>query len=141
MTPLETDRLEATLKEFLTGCENARIRHVSDRQDIAIGECGVRVIETPGHTVGGVVYWATVLCWPTTCCLWGCGRSDLAPGENTRNLWRSLNRLMALPEETKVYPGHNYGKTPTSSIGREILENPYLKSPDFEAFRARRERR
>jgi glyoxylase-like metal-dependent hydrolase (beta-lactamase superfamily II) len=70
----------------------------------------------------------------------GCGRTDF-PGGNTEALWRSLQRLTTLPEETVVYPGHNYGQTPTSSIGREMLENPYLRCRTFEEFRGLREKR
>jgi hydroxyacylglutathione hydrolase len=114
---------------------------VSDRMDIAIGDRGVRVLETFGHTVGGVCYVADG--WVVTgdvLFVRGCGRTDF-PGGNSRALWDSLQRLAALPEEFRVYPGHNYGPTVTSSIGTEVAENPYLRCADFEAFRALRERR
>jgi glyoxylase-like metal-dependent hydrolase (beta-lactamase superfamily II) len=48
---------------------------------------------------------------------------------------------MHLPEETRVYPGHNYGETPTSTIGHEMRTNPYLRCATFEEFRALRERK
>jgi hydroxyacylglutathione hydrolase len=114
---------------------------VTDRMDIAIGDCGVRVLETFGHTVGGVCFVADG--WVVTgdvLFVRGCGRTDF-PGGDTRSMWASLQRLAALPEEFRVYPGHNYGPTVTSSIGTEIAENPYLRCPDFEAFRVMRERR
>ena len=69
----------------------------------------------------------------------GCGRTDF-PGGDTAAMWGSLQRLMALPEETRVYPGHDYGATPTSTIAHEIRENPYLRCRSFEEFTARRER-
>jgi glyoxylase-like metal-dependent hydrolase (beta-lactamase superfamily II) len=56
-------------------------------------------------------------------------------------MWQSLQRLMRLPEETRVYPGHNYGATPTSTIGQEIETNPFLRCKTFEEFRALRERK
>jgi glyoxylase-like metal-dependent hydrolase (beta-lactamase superfamily II) len=113
---------------------------VADLMDIAIGKRGVRVLETFGHTNGGVCYLADgYLVAGDVLFVGGCGRSDF-PGGSTAALWQSLNRLMALPEETIVYPGHNYGSTLTSSMGREILENPYLRCQDFEAFRVLRER-
>ena len=55
-------------------------------------------------------------------------------------MWRSLQRLTRLPEETRVYPGHDYGQTPTSTIGQEVETNPYLRCQTFEEFRALRER-
>ena len=56
-----------------------------------------------------------------------------------RPMWRSLQRLAALPEETRVYPGHNYGDTPTSTIGHETRSNRFLRCATFEDFRALRE--
>lgn len=113
---------------------------VTDRMDIAIGGRGVRALETFGHTPGGVCFLADgFVVAGDVLFVGGCGRTDF-PGGSTEGLWQSLNRLMALPEETVVYPGHNYGSTVTSTMGREILENPYLRSADFEAFRQLRQR-
>lgn len=113
---------------------------VSDRMDIAIGKRGVRVLECFGHTVGGVCYLADgFIITGDVLFVGGCGRTNF-PGGSTQAMWHSLNRLMALPEETAVFPGHNYGSTATSSIGREMLENPYLRCEDFAAFQQLRER-
>jgi len=46
--------------------------------------------------------------------------------------------LAELPEETRVYPGHDYGSTATTSIGRELLENRYLRCATLEELRALR---
>jgi len=70
----------------------------------------------------------------------GCGRTDFQGGD-TSVMWRSLQRVAALPEETRVYPGHDYGATPTSTIGHERETNPYLRCKTFEEFRALRERK
>ncbi len=127
----EVERVRAQCQE---------IALVTDGLDIAIGACGVRVLETFGHTVGGVCYLADgYVITGDVLFVSGCGRTDF-PGGSTEAMWKSLNRLMALPEETVVYPGHNYGKTPTSSIGREMLENPYLRCSDFPAFQQLRVR-
>ncbi|MDX2020245.1 MAG: MBL fold metallo-hydrolase [Deltaproteobacteria bacterium] len=113
---------------------------LSDRMDVAIGACGVRALETFGHTPGGTCFLADgYIVTGDVLFVGGCGRTDF-PGGSTAALWQSLNRLMGLPEETVVYPGHNYGSTPTSTMGREILENPYLRAADYEAFRSLRER-
>jgi glyoxylase-like metal-dependent hydrolase (beta-lactamase superfamily II) len=111
-----------------------------DRRDIAIGNCGVRVLETTGHTVGGVCFLGDgFVVTGDVLFVGGCGRTDFTGG-NTAALWRSLQRLCALPEETRVYPGHNYGATATSSIAHELRTNPYLLCQTFEEFRALRER-
>lgn len=112
-----------------------------DRTDIAIGERGVRVLETTGHTVGGVCYLADgYVVTGDVLFVGGCGRTDFTGGD-TASMWRSLQRLMALPEETRVYPGHNYGTTPTSTIAHELRENRFLRCQTFEEFRALRERK
>lgn len=114
---------------------------VSDRLDIPLGRCGLRALETFGHTVGGTCYLADgYVITGDVLFVGGCGRTDF-PGGSTAALWQSLQRLAALPEETRVYPGHNYGATPTSTIGRELLDNPYLRCQTFEEFRLLRERK
>lgn len=127
----EAERVAGVARELQT---------VGDRSDIAIGTRGVRALATFGHTVGGTCFLAEgYVVTGDVLFVGGCGRTDF-PGGSTAALWESLQRLLALPEETRVYPGHNYGATATSTIGREALENPYLRCATFEEFRALRER-
>lgn len=112
-----------------------------DARDIAIGQCGVRVLDTPGHTVGGTCFLADgYIVTGDLLFVQGCGRTDFTGGD-TATMWHSLQRVAALPEETRVYPGHDYGPTPTSTIGQELQTNPYLLCKTFEDFRALRERK
>jgi hydroxyacylglutathione hydrolase len=109
-----------------------------DRRDIAIGRCGVRALYTPGHTVGGTCYLADgFVITGDVLFVGGCGRTDF-PGGDVAAMWHSLQRLMALPEATRVYPGHDYGATPTATLAHEIRENPFLRCGTLEEFRARR---
>ncbi|MDH3999293.1 MAG: MBL fold metallo-hydrolase, partial [Desulfuromonadales bacterium] len=62
-----------------------------------------------------------------------CGRADF-PGSDPEAMYRSLQRLAAFSAETKVYPGHDYGPQPSSTIGYEREHNDYLKCPDLESF-------
>lgn len=131
----------AALRDALGNATPATILPLTDRLDLAIGRRGVRAIETFGHTVGGTCFLADgFVVTGDVLFVRGCGRTDF-PGGNTEALWRSLQRLAALPEETRVFPGHDYGPTPTSTIGAELLENPYLRCTTFEAFRELRERK
>jgi len=112
-----------------------------DGRDVAIGRRGVRALETRGHTVGGTCYLADgYIVTGDVMFVGGCGRTDFQGGD-TAEMWQSLQRLMRLPEETRVYPGHNYGETATSTIGHETRSNPYLRCATFEEFRALRERK
>jgi hydroxyacylglutathione hydrolase len=115
--------------------------HVRDLLDIPIGRRGVRALETFGHTVGGTCYLADgFVVTGDVMFVGGCGRTDFTGGD-TAAMWRSLQRLAALPEETRVYPGHNYGTTATSTIGQELAENRFLLCKSFEEFKALRERK
>ena len=124
-----------------TPAAGATIRTIADGDIIAIGKRGLRALETRGHTAGGTCFLADgYVITGDVLFVGGCGRTDF-PGGSTAEMWQSLQRLSALPEETRVYPGHNYGRTPTSSMGRELLENPYLRCATFEEFRDLRERK
>ena len=101
-----------------------------DGGDIAIGRRGVRALETPGHTVGGTCYLADgYIVTGDLLFVGGCGRTDFRGGD-TAEMWRSLQRLTRLPEETRVYPGHDYGQTPTSTIGQEVADESVSALPD-----------
>ena len=50
-------------------------------------------------------------------------------------MYYTLKRLTeSLPRETRLYPGHNYGATPTTTVDAELLNNPYLQHATLEAF-------
>lgn len=102
--------------------------HIVDGQILRLGELSFQVIHTPGHTPGSVcLYGHGVLFTGDTLFVGAVGRTDL-PGGSENVLKRSLKeRLAVLPDETMVLPGHDYGDTPTSTIGHEKLYNPYLK--------------
>jgi len=112
-----------------------------DGQDIAVGRRGVRALTTPGHTVGGTCYLADgFVVTGDLLFVGGCGRTDFTGGD-TAQMWNSLQRLTRLPEETRVYPGHDYGDTPTSTIAHELRTNRFLRCATFEEFRALRDQK
>jgi len=107
-----------------------------DRGDIAIGRRGVRALATPGHTQGGVTYLGDgFVVTGDLLFIGGCGRTDF-PGGDTAAMWRSLQRIAALPEETRIYPGHDYGQTPTALLAHELRANPYLRCASARTARA-----
>ena len=82
------------------------------------------VIETPGHTPGGVCYYFKedgILLSGDTLFAGSVGRTDF-PGGSMTTLVESLKKLKALPDDTKVIPGHG----PSTTIGEEKGSNPYL---------------
>jgi hydroxyacylglutathione hydrolase len=81
---------------------------VEDGAQFQFGKHTIRVIETPGHTLGHICYWvpdASVVFTGDTLFSLGCGR--LFEGDAAM-MWQSLQKLMALPKETLVYCGHEY---------------------------------
>jgi hydroxyacylglutathione hydrolase len=117
---------------------DAKVAPIGDGERVAIGGQWAEAVKTPGHTVDGTSYRVEgAIITGDTLFIGGCGRTDF-PGGDPRVLWRSLQRIAELPEETRVYPGHDYGQTPTSTIGWERTTNPYLLCANEEEFVAKR---
>lgn len=101
---------------------------------ILLGNGEIEALHTPGHTPGSVIFKiGAKIITGDTLFVSRCGRADL-PGSNVADLYNSLQRLKALPPETHIYPGHNYGPTTTSTIGWEQSNNDFLNCPDLASF-------
>jgi glyoxylase-like metal-dependent hydrolase (beta-lactamase superfamily II) len=100
---------------------------LKDGDRITFGKQSVEVIHTPGHSQGGIcLYFPGYVLTGDTLFVGGVGRTDL-PGGSYQVLQASIrNRLFTLPDDTIVLPGHNYGFSPTSTIGREKRENMFV---------------
>ncbi len=100
---------------------------LNDGKLIAITGIAGSILHTPGHTEGSVCLYLpdqTLLLAGDTLFAGSVGRTDL-PGGNTRKLLASIhNRLLVLPDETIVIPGHGASTT----IGSERLANPFLQA-------------
>ncbi|MDM7995757.1 MAG: MBL fold metallo-hydrolase [Acidobacteriota bacterium] len=101
---------------------------VSDGDRIKVGGVSLRVIHTPGHTPGGMcLYTEGVLFTGDTLFVGSVGRTDF-PGGSYEELERSIRtKLYTLPGDTVVFPGHNYGMTPTSTILQERRSNGVIR--------------
>lgn len=98
-------------------------KYLRDEDKINVGNLEIKVIFTPGHSPGGVCY-LTENCLFTGDTLFSesIGRTDL-PGGSYESLLSSIrNKLLILPSETIVYPGHGQATT----IERELQFNPFL---------------
>lgn len=98
---------------------------LQDSDIINIGNVKLQIIETPGHTPGGICFYSeadAVLFSGDTLFNEGIGRSDL-PGGSCSELIHSIkNRLFSLPDNVKVYCGHG----PYTTIGHERTNNPFV---------------
>ncbi len=99
---------------------------VEDKDTITFGNESLTVIHTPGHSPGGICLYNAPDCFTgDTLFVGGVGRTDF-PGGSTDELSRSIRtRLLTLPPETVVWPGHGYGGA-RSTIGEEARSNPFL---------------
>ena len=105
-----------------SGYPKADIR-LSEEKTLQLGKITFDVIQTPGHTPGGICLKAEGnLFTGDTLFVGDSGRTDL-PGGDRPTLGASLRRLMELPDDTVVWPGHDYGPTPSSTIGWEKRHN------------------
>ena len=96
---------------------------LSDEKTLQLGDIIFDVIHTPGHTPGGICLYAQGnLFTGDTLFVGDSGRTDLAGGDRP-TLGKSIRRLMELPDETVVWPGHDYGPTPSSTLGWEKRNN------------------
>ena len=105
-----------------SGYPQADIR-LSDEKTLQLGEITFDIIQTPGHTPGGICLHAEGnLFTGDTLFVGDSGRTDL-PGGDRPTLGASLRRLMELPDDTVVWPGHDFGPTPSSTLGWEKRHN------------------
>lgn len=99
---------------------------VEDGDTIAIGSEQLQVIHTPGHTPGGISLYCAPHCFTgDTLFVGAVGRTDFPGGSMEQMTTAIQKRLLTLPPETIVWPGHGYGGL-QSTIGREAKTNPYF---------------
>ena len=100
------------------------VRYVKEGDTISLGDTTFTVIETPGHTPGGVCYYTEgTLLAGDTLFQGSIGRTDFPNGDFDVLTKGIKEKLYTLPEDTKVYPGHG----PATPIGDEKQFNPFVR--------------
>ncbi len=106
-----------------------------------LGELEGHVLFSPGHTLASITYVIgdaafihDTLFMPDS----GTARADF-PGGNAHALWRSLQGILALPDNTRLYTGHDYqpgGRAPAweSTVAQQKAENPHINGQDEASF-------
>jgi len=110
-------------------------RSVREGDIINIGQVELEVLYTPGHSEDSICLIVNneFIITGDTLFVGNIGRVDL-PGSSPDNMYESLSRVAKLDGSLVVYPGHNYGMTPTSTILNERTNNPMLNFKSKEAF-------
>lgn len=125
----------------------SEVTPLSGGDAIEVGPLRLRALHTPGHTPGSTCYHLEAqgdhpgaVFAGDTLFVNACGRCDMAGGD-PELMFESLGRLSRLGDEVRLYPGHDYGDVPVSSIAREKANNPYFAKlnslNDFVAQRMR----
>ncbi len=101
---------------------------VKDGDMIQVGKISLKVLHTPGHSPGGMsLYMDGMVFTGDSLFVGSVGRTDF-PGSSWEELETSIRKkLYVLPADTIVYPGHNYGPTPNSTIQYERRHNPFVR--------------
>ena len=112
-------------------------RRVRDNDELSLGAVPLKFLHTPGHipdhvcilTVGKLITGDILFVGKVG----GTGGPHF-PASDPSQQWQSLCRLMTLDPATEVWPGHDYGIAPSSTIGHEIATNPFLLCKTYEEF-------
>ena len=117
------------LSSFLTSpfSVKSKIQTLQDQESITLEGLELEVLHTPGHTPGGISLLLKqpkdkILFSGDTLFCQGIGRTDFAGADSDTLIESIKKKLLVLPEDTLVLPGHG----PSSSIGREKTDNPFL---------------
>ena len=143
MHPADKDILRNGSSVFPGMPDSKVFRHAFPTEDIADGQVlplsgtSWMVLHTPGHTPGGVCYWSpenSLLLSGDTLFAGSIGRTDLGGGDYDQLMASIQEKLLTLPGDTDVVPGHGQ---PTS-IAQEGMHNPFLQpfnqpDPDWDA--------
>jgi len=113
-------------REFLAGFGSDLVK-VDNHDTLRVGRLTLTFLHTPGHTPGSQCFLVDGrLISGDTLFIGSCGRTDL-PGSDPSEMYYSLTqRLGALPDDTVLLPGHNYGG-PASTLGDERRQNPFMR--------------
>lgn len=134
---IHVHKAEADFVPRITGLSLSDLNQVEGGDEIAVGNLEVKILHTPGHTPGSQCFLiGDRLVSGDTLFIGSCGRVDL-PGSDPAAMYDSLvNKLKRLPDETILYPGHDYAGQPTSTIAHEKRRNMFLRFDRLEDFLA-----
>ncbi len=136
---LGNDQIVAITKCKVIQHKNSKEKHdisVNDGDELKIGKTSLKVLFTPGHSKDSIclIIDSKIIITGDTLFVGNCGRTDL-PGSDPREMYNSLfEKIYNLDDNLIVYPGHNYGHKPISTIGEEKETNYVLVPRTKEQF-------
>ena len=128
-------REEAGGVKRVTGISESDLVKVDSGDKLDVGMVEIEFLHTPGHTPGSQCFRIkNTLVSGDTLFIDGCGRVDL-PGSDTEQMYHSLQKLKALPDDTLLLPGHYYSNVPVATMGETKQVNAYLAVKDLPTWR------
>jgi hydroxyacylglutathione hydrolase len=123
--------------EFIKGLSLSDMMKTHHGDKIVVGGVEIQLLHTPGHTPGSQCFLVDGrVVSGDTMFIDACGRVDF-PGGSAEQMYYSLTqKLMALPDETILFPGHNYAAQPQATLGEQKKTNPYLRFTSLKQFLA-----
>ena len=127
--PIHVQSDEKPWVQRVTGASDSDIVEHSSGDTVVVGDVPIELIHTPGHTPGSQCFLVDgKLVAGDTLFLEGCGRMDL-PGADPAAMYESLTQKLAkVPDDTILYPGHQYSAAPSASMG-ETRQFNYVFRP------------
>lgn len=108
----------------IEGSADVRLK---DNDVIKVGNLAIKVLHTPGHSPGSVCFLVEGnLFTGDTLFVGDVGRTDLIGGSFDTLLQSIKEKILPLPDDTIIRPGHDYGEMPSSTLAWEKKENPYI---------------
>jgi hydroxyacylglutathione hydrolase len=123
--------------EFINGLSLSDMIKTDSGDKVDVGGLEIEIMHTPGHTPGSQCFLVeNRVVSGDTLFIDACGRVDF-PGGNPEQMYYSLTqKLMALPDDMILFPGHNYAPLKHATIGEQKKTNPYLKFSSLKQFLA-----
>jgi hydroxyacylglutathione hydrolase len=125
--PLDAKRLSPPVRE--------KVSEIKEGDTLKLGELSIQVMHTPGHTSGECSYLVKAdrpyLFTGDTIFIRDCGRTDFDSGSNDE-MFKSIQRVKALPPETVILPGHHYARECATTVAKELLESPPFRCKTVE---------
>jgi hydroxyacylglutathione hydrolase len=130
-----THKLEADGLKKVTGISDSDMKKVDSGDKLKIGDVEVEFLHTPGHTPGSQCFRVKhTLVSGDTLFVDSCGRVDL-PGSDVEDMYHSIQKLAALPDDTLLLPGHNYSQVPHATMAEAKRINTYMRVKDLETWK------
>lgn len=133
--PVHVNSAEIDWVSRVTGVAVSDLTSHEHGDRITVGDITIELLHTPGHTPGSQCFLLDGrLVAGDTLFLDGCGRTDF-PGGDSDEMYRSLQKLAALPGDPTVYPGHWYSTDPSAALSEVTRSNYVFRPTTLEQWR------